>query len=107
MVGEYIRTLRASAGMTQRQLAEAVGISSSMLSYIEAGRREPTIRLLRAISRTLQIPTAALFVVALEDDPREGASPTIRKLREINADLMAAAQHSIVLRRLEAARNRK
>lgn len=103
MVGEYIRSLRASAGLTQRQLAGDVGISASMLSLVEAGKRDPTIRLLRDISRALRIPTATLFVAAL-DDLSDDPSPATAKLRDLNAELLAAAQHSIVLRRLESAR---
>jgi transcriptional regulator with XRE-family HTH domain len=107
MVGEYIRSLRASAGLTQRQLATDVGISPSLLSHVEAGRREPTIRLLRDISRVLGIPTAALFAVALDESSTDDPTPTIQKLRAMNAELLAAVQHSIVLRRLQAARDRK
>lgn len=104
MVGEYIRSLRASAGLSQRQLAKHVGISASMLSLVEAGRREPTIRLLRDIGRALGVPAAALFVAALDDNPTRKTTAVAKKLRVLNEDLLAAAQHSIVLRRLQDVR---
>ncbi len=106
MVGEYIRSLRAAAGLTQRQLAAAVGISPSLLSHVESGRREPTIRSLRAISRALGIPSAALFAVALDDDLAVESTST-EKHRAMNEEMLAAVQHSIVLRRLRATRDNK
>ena len=86
MVGVYIKSLLSAAGMTQRQLAQSVGISPSMLSHVEAGRREPTIQLLRDIALALEIPTAALFVVALVDDSPV-IHPQAKKMRSANADL--------------------
>jgi transcriptional regulator with XRE-family HTH domain len=105
MVGEYIRSLRASAGLNQRELAERVGISASMLSLVESGRREPTIRMLRDIGHALEIPTAALFVVALQDNADDHNSPVSIKLREIGENLLAAVQHSLVSRRLRRVRD--
>ncbi|QKS43495.1 helix-turn-helix transcriptional regulator (plasmid) [Paenibacillus cellulosilyticus] len=34
--------LRDSNNLTQEQLAEAVGLSQSMIAHIEAGRKEPS-----------------------------------------------------------------
>jgi transcriptional regulator with XRE-family HTH domain len=105
MIGEYIRSLRASAGLNQRELAERVGISASMLSLVESGKREPTIRMLRDIGRALQIPSAALFVVALHDEPPEGEdSPVYARLRTMGESLLTAVQHSLVVRRMQQVR---
>ena len=106
MVGEYIRSLRASAGLNQRELADRVGISASMLSLVEAGRREPTIKLLRDIGRALNIPTAALFAVALEEAAGDEVEPRLaEKHREMSENLLAAVQHSIVLQRMQRLRD--
>jgi transcriptional regulator with XRE-family HTH domain len=77
-----------------------------MLSLVESGRREPTIKLLRDVARALEIPAAALFAVALEEDEAQGDSPSpeLERFRAMNVDLLAAVQHSIVLRRLQHAR---
>ena len=40
-VGEKIKELRKSAGMTQAELAEKAGISASAVGMYEQGRREP------------------------------------------------------------------
>jgi transcriptional regulator with XRE-family HTH domain len=105
MVGENIKSLRAAAGISQRELADRVGISPSMLSLVEAGRREPSVKLLRDISRALQVPSATLFAFALEDESESHDDlPLFGKLREMNERLLAAVHHSLVLQRLRRAR---
>jgi XRE family transcriptional regulator, fatty acid utilization regulator len=110
MVGAAIRSLRASAGLNQRELADAVGISGSMLSLIESDKREPTIRFLRDVARVLGIPAAALLVAALTDEPDASQSlPTLEteKIRALADQLLSAAQQSILLRRLQSAREKR
>ncbi len=48
-----IKEARAEKDMTQKELAEAVGISRQTMNAIEQGEYNPTIRLCRAICRVL------------------------------------------------------
>ncbi len=48
-----LRAARAARGMSQKALAEAVGVSRQTLNAIEQGDYNPTIRLCRAICRAL------------------------------------------------------
>ena len=48
-----IKVARAQKVMTQKALAEAVGISRQTMNAIEQGEYNPTIRLCRAICRVL------------------------------------------------------
>ncbi len=48
-----IKVARAEKDMTQKALAEAVGISRQTMNVIEQGEYNPTIRLCRAICRVL------------------------------------------------------
>ena len=48
-----IKVARAQLDMTQKQLAEKVGISRQTMNAIEQGEYNPTIKLCRAICRTL------------------------------------------------------
>lgn len=108
MVGAVIRSLRGSAGLKQKHLADSVGISASMLSLIESGKREPTIRLLRDIARALDIPAATLLVAAVTEEPVDPTAPTspeMEKARALANHLILAAQHSIVLRQLQCSLN--
>ena len=49
MYGPFLRQLRTSRGMTQRQLAEISGISQPNISAYERGHRQPTIDVLNRI----------------------------------------------------------
>ncbi len=48
-----IKVARSEKDMTQKALAEAVGISRQTMNAIEQGEFNPTIRLCRAICRVL------------------------------------------------------
>jgi len=48
-----IKVARSEKDMTQKALAEAVGISRQTMNAIEQGECNPTIRLCRAICRVL------------------------------------------------------
>ncbi len=48
-----IKAARAEKDLTQKALAEAVGISRQTMNAIEQGEYNPTIRLCRAICRVL------------------------------------------------------
>ena len=48
-----IKVARAQLDMTQKQLAETVGISRQTMNAIEQGEYNPTIKLCRAICKTL------------------------------------------------------
>lgn len=48
-----IKIARAELDMTQKALAEAVGVTRQTMNAIEQGEYNPTIRLCRAICRVL------------------------------------------------------
>ncbi|GEL94951.1 helix-turn-helix domain-containing protein [Cellulomonas composti] len=52
-VGRRIRHLRTARGLTLDALSQRVGVSSSMLSLVENGRREPRLSLLRDLADAL------------------------------------------------------
>lgn len=47
--------------MRQKDLAEKVGIQPHYLSLVEAGKREPSITVLRKIASVLDVPVSLLF----------------------------------------------
>lgn len=63
-----IKVARAEKDMTQKALAEAVGISRQTMNAIEQGEYNPTIRLCRSICRVLGKSLDDLF---WEDDGPE------------------------------------
>ena len=60
-----VKSARAARDMTQKQLADAVGVSLQTINAIEQGEYNPTIRLCRAICRALGKTLDELF---WEDD---------------------------------------
>ena len=65
-VGNKIKELRASLGMTQAQLAELVGVARVSVVSIETGRFIPTIETALRISKALSVPIDQIFW--LKDD---------------------------------------
>ena len=63
-----IKAARAEKDMTQKALAEAVGISRQTMNAIEQGEFNPTIRLCRAICRVLGRSLDDLFGEENEDE---------------------------------------
>ena len=56
-----IRSLRKAAGLTQEDLAQALGVTRQTINAIEKGDYNPTIRLCIAICRALNRTLDELF----------------------------------------------
>ncbi|MGO1510233.1 MAG: helix-turn-helix domain-containing protein [Actinomycetaceae bacterium] len=83
-LGVRIRHARKSRGVTLGALAAEVGRSTSLLSQIENGRREPRLTLVHAIARALDVPVADL----LRAEP-----PSRRAALEIALERAQASPH--------------
>lgn len=59
-VGQRIRALRTTCGMSLTALAAAAGIGKGSLSELETGRRNPTLGTLYAVAGPLGVPMAEL-----------------------------------------------
>lgn len=55
-IGTRIRTMRKSRGMTQEDLARAIGQSASSITMYETGRREPDFETLEALADVFNVP---------------------------------------------------
>lgn len=62
-----LRTLRKAKRMTQRQLAEKCGLDQAMISRIERGIQDVSVRKLLRLARALDVPPADLL--GAEDQP--------------------------------------
>ena len=60
-VGERIKVLRQSHGMTQQDLAEKAGISVSFLSFLESGKRKGSLETYHQLSLALGLGLDELF----------------------------------------------
>lgn len=66
-----IKAARAQKDMTQKVLAEKVGVSRQTMNAIEQGEYNPTIRLCRKICRVLGKSLDELFGEDDEDEEQE------------------------------------
>src|SRR5258706_5336919 len=92
-IGTIIKTLRTAAGLNQKQLAKQLNISASALSLIENGEREPSLTILKAISRYFGIPVSVLF---FEGEPipeglTEQQANNYSRVQDLMMDVLQAA----------------
>lgn len=60
-LGSFIRTQRRLAALSLRQLADMTSVSNAYLSQVERGIHQPSLRVLRALARALDVPTTVLL----------------------------------------------
>ncbi|MCC2316081.1 helix-turn-helix transcriptional regulator [Cellulomonas xiejunii] len=58
-----VRELRLAAGLSQRELAEALAVSRQTVNSIETGRYDPSLPLAIAIARRFQRSVEEIFHV--------------------------------------------
>ncbi len=57
-IGERIKALRKEKGITQKELADRLGVSASMVGQYETGVRKPKYETIQKIANSLGITTA-------------------------------------------------
>lgn len=63
-VGQRIKQLRVKSGMTQHQLAERLGVSTSTVGMYESGRRSPDNEMLVKIGSVFSVTIDSLLGVS-------------------------------------------
>lgn len=61
MLNEALRLMRVFHDLSQKELAEKLGISKSYLSEIESGKKTPTLDLLDRYSKFFDVPTSSIL----------------------------------------------
>jgi transcriptional regulator with XRE-family HTH domain len=78
---------RAAAGLTQQQVADAVGKTKALVQHWEAGRRQPYPEITRALADLYGVDVEDLLVSPLELAMADMA--TVRRAQRISVDEMA------------------
>ena len=68
MVGKRVRQLRLQKKLTQEQLAERAGISTSFLGHIERGTRKASLDTVIKLCNALQVSPSLLLQDSLDSD---------------------------------------
>jgi transcriptional regulator with XRE-family HTH domain len=74
VAGSLVRLARLKAGLTQRQLADRLGVTQPVVAADESGRRQPTVPTL------MRIVSAAGFDLRLRLDPHEDHDEVLESL---------------------------
>ena len=61
-IGERIREARTAKGLTQEQLASAVGVRRETIMRLEKAQYNPALKLAVDISRTVEAPIEEIFI---------------------------------------------
>lgn len=64
MYGDMLRLLRITAMYAQQDMAKKLGISSSYLSEIETGRKDPPVRLLAIYAKVFDVSQSSMIKLA-------------------------------------------
>jgi len=60
-MGKKIQRIRKDLRMTQEDVAERVGISSTYMGFIEQGRYMPSLEVLEKIAKVLKVKSSELL----------------------------------------------
>ncbi|MCF7890745.1 helix-turn-helix domain-containing protein [Candidatus Bipolaricaulota bacterium] len=88
-IGKKVKFLRSDNDLTQENLAETAGLSTSLVSKIERGRVQPSLKTLAKISKALGVsPCCFVFQLSQASSDTEGSrrkatdeSPASKKAR--------------------------
>ena len=67
--GNRLKDLRTKAGLTQKQLADRLGVTSSVVSYYELSERSPSPEVLVKLARIFHVSTD--YLLGVEKNPDE------------------------------------
>lgn len=60
-LGDFIRSQRRLAALSQRELAKLADLSDAYLSQLERGLHEPSVRVVNGLSSALNVPAEKLL----------------------------------------------
>ena len=60
-LGDFIKSQRRIADLSQRELARLADLSDAYLSQLERGLHEPSVRVLNGLAQALDVPTDKLL----------------------------------------------
>lgn len=85
-IGEKIRNIRKSRGMSQSDLAAKAGIAQSTLSYVENGSKHPHFDTLRSICRALGVTVFELLANGEKESVKKMFEEQLRAASLLSSD---------------------
>lgn len=81
-IGKMIQTRRMARGMTQEQLASAIGVSASAIGMYESGKRKPKDAIVEALADVFNVPIWSILYREDEVIPKINEDDAIWAKRE-------------------------
>ena len=75
-LGEFIKSKRRIADLSQRELARLADLSDAYLSQLERGLHEPSVRVLNGLAQALNVPSEKLLAYLGRHDEAAAARST-------------------------------
>ena len=75
-LGEFIKSQRRIADLSQRELARLADLSDAYLSQLERGLHEPSVRVLNGLAQALNVPSEKLLAYLGRHDDAVAARST-------------------------------
>lgn len=89
-IGNRIRQYREKKKLTQKQLADLIGVSNSRVSNWEKGINRPDADIIAGICRALDVSPSVLLDVRLSTDELNDKERKIIKAYRVKSDLQKA-----------------
>ena len=90
--GEILKSLRLNAGLTQKQLADKMGITSAVVSYYELSERIPSPETLIKLANIFHV--SADYLLGIQKNPNETLD-----IGGLDGDEIELLQHMITVLR--------
>jgi transcriptional regulator with XRE-family HTH domain len=75
-LGDFIKSQRRLAELSQRELAKLADLSDAYLSQLERGLHEPSVRVLNGLAHALNVPTDKMLRYLGREDRTDPAPST-------------------------------
>jgi transcriptional regulator with XRE-family HTH domain len=97
VLGAYIRAQRQAAGLSLRDLADRADVSNAYLSQVERGLHEPSLSVLHAVSRALDLSLDAMLTSAGVLEAPDAPAPTDTEAAILRDPDLTAPQRTALL----------
>jgi transcriptional regulator with XRE-family HTH domain len=108
-LGELLKTRREALGLTQRELAQKIGVEASHIAFIESQRRKPSLKLVARMADTLGVDRQELLVLAhpeakalIAEPAPEPSKKTTPSWQRFIRDHALLARYHVTKRELQA-----
>ena len=95
-IGHALRRARLDRGLPLREVASAVGISTSLLSQVENGKSQPSVRTLFALASTLSVSLDDLVDNGYATDEPAPSQHTVREGSDDAAGIQRSADNPVI-----------